>query len=83
MLPVLFGLIAALVFSFIAHAVYGLEGVMTMQWIDFVFRFFIFSGVAVAAILAVWQCLPCRLSKVMRHQKLANMLCENAPCNHY
>lgn len=81
MLAVLFGLVAALAFSFVAYSIYGLEGVMTLAWIDQVFWALIIAGALIGLVNAIWSCLGCRLGKLLFSQKLADYLCNDARCN--
>ncbi|WP_456413936.1 hypothetical protein [Thiolapillus sp.] len=75
MLPILLGLASAMVFSITTYMMYGLEGVMTRDWIDQVFWGLILAGAAIGAANAIWRCLPCRLSKLAHNHRLADLWC--------
>ncbi len=75
MLPILFGLVSAMLFSIITYMMYGLEGVMTRDWIDQAFWGFILTGVAIGMVNAIWRCLPCRLSKLAHNERLTDIWC--------
>jgi len=75
MLPILFGLASAMIFSIITYMMYGLEGVMLRDWIDQVFWGLILIGVAIGVANALWRCLPCQLSKFIHNDKLADTWC--------
>ncbi len=80
MLATLIGLVAAMIFSFATYMIYGLEGVMTQQWIDTVFWALIATGVAVGVINAIWRCLACEISKRLHSRTLADWTCSS--CRH-
>ena len=77
MLPVLIGLIAAMIFSIVTYMIYGLKGIMMRDWIDQVFWAMIFSGLAIGFITSVGRCLPCRLSKLIHREKLISTFCNS------
>lgn len=80
MLAILTGLVAAMIFSFTTYMIYGLEGVMTLTWIDQVFWALILAGLAVGAINAVWRCFSCQVAKRLHSEKLSDLLCGS--CKH-
>ncbi len=80
MLATLVGLVAALIFSFATYAVYGLEGVMTRQWIDQVFWAIIASGILLGIVNAVWRCLPCEIGKKLHSRFIIDLTCSS--CKH-
>ncbi|HHH13401.1 MAG TPA: hypothetical protein ENJ98_04125 [Thiolapillus brandeum] len=80
MLATLIGLVAAMIFSFATYMIYGLEGVMTQQWIDQVFWALILAGVAVGIVNSIWRCLACEISKRLHNQTLTDWTCSS--CRH-
>ncbi|WP_457675174.1 hypothetical protein [Thiolapillus sp.] len=80
MIPTLFGLVAAMIFSIVTYMIYGLEGVMLRDWIDQVFLGLIFTGMAIGVANAIWRCLPCQLSKLAHSEKLSDIWCNS--CGH-
>jgi hypothetical protein len=80
MLATLIGLVAAMIFSFAAYMIYGLEGVMTQQWVDVVFWAIIATGVILGIVNAVWRCLACEISKQLHSKTLIDWTC--ASCRH-
>ncbi len=79
MIPILIGLMSALIFSIVTYMMYGLEGVMLRDWIDQVFIGMISVGVVIGVINAIWHCLPCQLSKILHSSKLTDTWC--GTCN--
>ncbi|HIE54873.1 MAG TPA: hypothetical protein EYP90_06790 [Chromatiaceae bacterium] len=77
MLSTLIGLIAAMIFSFATYMIYGLEGVMTQQWIDQVFWSLIIAGVAIGIVHALWRCLPCEIGKRLHSKFLTDLTCNH------
>lgn len=63
MLPILLGLILAMLFGMMSFFVYGLEGLINYPWIDTVFWVLILTGTAITLINEVGQCLACKLKK--------------------
>ena len=80
MLSILTGLAIAVIFSFVAHGIYGLEGVMTLQWIDQVFWVIIGAGFVIGAINTLWQCIPCKMGKMAHSKTFINIFCGS--CKH-
>ncbi len=80
MIPTLFGLVAAMIFSIVTYMIYGLEGVMLRDWIDQVFLAMIFTGMAIGMANAIWRCLPCQLSRLTHSKKLSDAWCSS--CGH-
>ena len=68
MLPILLGLILAMVFGLMSFVVYGLEGLTEYAWVDTVFWSLILTGVFISLINELGQCIAC---KVHRWFKLA------------
>lgn len=75
MIPILVGLVSALLFSIITYMMYGLESVMLRDWIDQVFWALILTGMAIGVVNAMWRCLPCQLSKLAHNTKLIESWC--------
>ncbi|WP_039960172.1 hypothetical protein, partial [endosymbiont of Riftia pachyptila] len=61
MLPILFGLIAAMVFGLVGYFTYGLDGIINHTWFNQVFWLLIVVGAAISLLDEVNRCLPCRL----------------------
>ncbi len=80
MLATLIGLVAAMIFSFVTYMIYGLEGVMTLQWIDQVFWALILTGITIGIVNVIWRCLPCEISKRLHSEFLTNLTCSS--CKH-
>lgn len=75
MIPILFGLVSAMIFSIVTYMLYGLEGVMLRDWIDQVFWGLILAGAVIGVANAIWRCLPCQLSKLIHSDKLTATWC--------
>lgn len=75
MIPILVGLVSAMIFSIVTYMMYGLEGVMLRDWIDQVFWALIVTGIAIGVVNAIWRCLPCQLSKLTHNAKLTDTWC--------
>jgi hypothetical protein len=80
MLPVLFGLIAAMLFGLASYLTYGLEGLAHYAWIDTVFWSLILTGVVVTLAGELNQCLPCKLKLRFKNNNWLETLCERTPC---
>ncbi len=80
MLATLIGLVAAMLFSFVTYMIYGLDGVMTQQWIDQVFWALIATGVVVGVVNSIWRCLACEISKHLHSKTLIDWTCSS--CRH-
>ncbi|MCU7851689.1 MAG: hypothetical protein KZQ80_05685 [Candidatus Thiodiazotropha sp. (ex Monitilora ramsayi)] len=77
MLPILSGLILAMLFGLMSFAVYGLEGLTEYAWIDTVFWSLILTGASITLINEVGQCMLCRVRhwlKIARLEKFCNQL---------
>ena len=66
MLPILLGLILAMLFGLMSFMVYGLEGLIEYAWIDTVFWSLILTGTSITLLNEVGQCLACRLRNWLR-----------------
>jgi hypothetical protein len=79
MLPILMGLILAMLFGLMSFAVYGLEGLTEYAWIDTVFWSLILTGIGISLINEMGRCLACRVRALL---KLASLdeYCAEAPC---
>ncbi len=75
MLSILISLVAAMIFSFATYAIYGLQGVMTLQWIDTVFWAIIATGFIIGGINTLWQCLPCKVGKLIHSSRFTDTFC--------
>jgi hypothetical protein len=82
MFPVLFSLIAAMLFGLLAHGMYGTEGVIQHTWIDMVFWGLIGAGAGVSLINAFGPCLPCVVSRALDAQRLSRRWCRAPQCSH-
>ncbi|MFM1891629.1 MAG: hypothetical protein RLZ44_706 [Pseudomonadota bacterium] len=82
MFPVLFSLIAAMLFALLALGMYGTEGVIEHSWIDMVFWGLIGAGAGVSLINAFGPCLPCVLSRTLDWRWLARWWCRASRCSH-
>ncbi len=80
MLPILLGLIMAMLFGMMSFMVYGLEGLTQYAWIDTVFWSLIITGACITLINEVGQCLACRLNNLIRLSRLETY-CTELPCN--
>ncbi|MCU7796372.1 MAG: hypothetical protein KZQ75_04495 [Candidatus Thiodiazotropha sp. (ex Myrtea spinifera)] len=77
MLPILSGLILAMLFGLMSFAVYGLEGLTEYAWIDTVFWSLLLTGTAITLINEVGQCILCRVRhwiKIARLEKFCTQL---------
>ncbi|HEC07090.1 MAG TPA: hypothetical protein ENJ12_09570 [Thiolapillus brandeum] len=75
MIPILLGLVSAMIFSIVTYMMYGLEGVMLRDWIDQVFWALILAGFAIGVINAIWRCFPCLLSRLTHSARLTETWC--------
>ena len=80
MLPILLGLILAMLFGMMSFMVYGLEGLTQYAWIDTVFWSLIITGACITLINEVGQCLACRLNNLIRLSRL-EAYCTELLCN--
>ncbi|MEW8692558.1 MAG: hypothetical protein AB2535_15945, partial [Candidatus Thiodiazotropha endolucinida] len=60
MLPILLGLVIAMLFGLMSFLIYGLDGLVNYTWIDTVFWMLIAIGALITLINEVGQCLACR-----------------------
>ncbi len=79
MLPILLGLILAMLFGLMSFSVYGLEGLTEYAWIDTVFWSLILTGVAISLLNELGRCLTCRISRWFRISQLDHF-CAETPC---
>lgn len=61
MLPILLGLVFAMLFGLMSFMVYGLEGLSQCGWIDTVFWSLVMTGAGISLINELGQCIVCRL----------------------
>jgi hypothetical protein len=66
MLPILLGLIFAMLFGLFSFMVYGLEGLTQYGWIDTVFWTLILTGTGITLINEVGQCIACRIGNLLK-----------------
>ncbi|MCU7844425.1 MAG: hypothetical protein KZQ93_11365 [Candidatus Thiodiazotropha sp. (ex Monitilora ramsayi)] len=79
MLPILLGLILAMLFGLMSFAVYGLEGLTEYAWIDTVFWSLILTGASITLINEVGRCLACRIRRWLRLSRFEEH-CTRTPC---
>lgn len=79
MLPILLGLILAMLFGLMSYLVYGLEGLTQYAWIDTVFWSLILTGASITLINEVGQCLACRLRKWLKSNRF-EAFCSDSTC---
>lgn len=65
MLPILLGLVLAMLFGLMSFLVYGLEGLVNYPWVDAVFWGLIVTGAAITLINQAGQCLACKFQKLV------------------
>jgi hypothetical protein len=80
MLPILLGLILAMLFGLISFMVYGLEGLSEYAWIDTVFWSLILTGACISLINEVGQCFACRIHNRLKLNRLESF-CSELPCS--
>lgn len=78
MLPVLIGLIAAMLFGIASFMVYGLNGLLEYKWIEMTFWVLIGTGSLISAISSLE--LHCLLCKFFQRFKALKSLCRSLPC---
>ncbi len=66
MLPILLGLIFAMLFGLISFMVYGLEGLTQYGWIDTIFWTLILTGAGITLINEVGQCIACHIGNRLK-----------------
>lgn len=79
MLPILLGLILAMLFGLMSFAVYGFEGLTEYGWIDTIFWSLILTGASITLINEVGQCIVCRLSRWFKFAGF-HRFCTQSPC---
>jgi hypothetical protein len=79
MLPILLGLVLAMLFGLMSFLVYGLEGLVNYPWIDTVFWGLIATGALVTLINEAGQCLVCRLNRLFSIRQLEGF-CNDLAC---
>ncbi|MES9992988.1 MAG: hypothetical protein ABW098_13600 [Candidatus Thiodiazotropha sp.] len=79
MLPILLGLVVAMLFGLMAFFVYGLDGLINYPWIDAVFWALIASGALITFINETGQCLACKLSQRLPLQQFQRY-CNDLAC---
>ena len=79
MLPILLGLILAMLFGLISFLVYGLDGLINYPWIDTVFWGLIVTGAAITLINEAGQCLLCRMKKIFPMRQF-DRFCNDLAC---
>lgn len=79
MLPILLGLILAMLFGLMSFAVYGLESLTKYAWIDTVFWSLILTGASITLINEVGRCLACRIRQWLRLPSFKEH-CTRTPC---
>lgn len=79
MLPILLGLILAMLFGLMSFMVYGLEGLTQYAWIDTVFWSLILTGASISLINEVGQCIACRIRQRF-NLNLFEVFCSESDC---
>ncbi|MBV2111207.1 MAG: hypothetical protein B6D72_05800 [gamma proteobacterium symbiont of Ctena orbiculata] len=79
MLPILLGLVLAMLFGLMSFFVYGLEGLISYPWIDAVFWALIAVGALITLINEIGQCLACRFKHLVSND-LFNRYCNQLAC---
>ena len=80
MLPILLGLILAMLFGLMSFMVYGLEGLAQYAWIDTVFWSLILTGASITLINEVGQCIACRI-RARFNLNLFETFCTETKCS--
>ena len=80
MLPILLGLILAMLFGLMSFAVYGFEGLTQYAWIDTVFWSLILTGASITLINEVGRCIACRIRRWFNLARFETF-CTEVPCN--
>ncbi|MES9922616.1 MAG: hypothetical protein ABW152_00865 [Candidatus Thiodiazotropha endolucinida] len=81
MLPILLGLVIAMLFGLMSFFIYGLDGLVNYSWIDTVFWTLIAIGALITLINEVGQCLACRLKQLISNRRF-NRYCSDLACAH-
>ncbi|MEW8508593.1 MAG: hypothetical protein AB2598_18020 [Candidatus Thiodiazotropha sp.] len=79
MLPILLGLVIAMLFGLMSFFVYGLDGLIDYSWIDTVFWVLIATGALITLINEVGQCLACRVNRLIPLQQVERY-CNDLAC---
>jgi len=82
MLPILLGLVLAMMFGLMSFMVYGLEGLTQYAWIDTVFWSLILTGASITLINEVGQCIACRLRRLLNVSRF-EAFCTETPCRKF
>lgn len=77
MIPMIIGVILAVVFRTVAVGLFGADGIVT----QIVFWSLIAGGASFWLIRWAWRCLPCEAIQSPHHPKWMERLCHNVPCN--
>lgn len=80
MLPILLGLIMAMLFGLMSYMVYGLEGLTQYAWIDTVFWSLIITGIMISLINELGQCLACRIQRWLKITRFES-ICSDSACD--
>ncbi|MBW9266342.1 MAG: hypothetical protein K1563_01240 [Candidatus Thiodiazotropha sp. (ex. Lucinisca nassula)] len=81
MLPILLGLVIAMLFGLMSFFIYGLDGLVNYTWIDTVFWTLIAIGALITLINEVGQCLACRFKQLFSNRRF-NRYCSDLACAH-
>ncbi|MES9826050.1 MAG: hypothetical protein ABW127_16630 [Candidatus Thiodiazotropha endolucinida] len=81
MLPILLGLVIAMLFGLMSFLIYGLDGLVNYTWIDTVFWMLIAIGALITLINEVGQCLACRFKQLISNRRF-NRYCSDLACAH-
>ncbi|MCG8022597.1 MAG: hypothetical protein JAZ02_01230 [Candidatus Thiodiazotropha endolucinida] len=81
MLPILLGLVIAMLFDLMSFFIYGLDGLVSYTWIDTVFWTLIAIGALITLINEVGQCLACRFKQLISNRRF-NRFCSDLACAH-
>jgi hypothetical protein len=79
MLPILLGLVLAMLFGLMSFFVYGLEGLINYPWIDTVFWTLIAVGALITLINETGQCLACRFKQLVPNKRF-DRYCSELAC---
>ncbi|MEW8027758.1 MAG: hypothetical protein AB2792_03325 [Candidatus Thiodiazotropha sp.] len=79
MLPILLGLVIAMLFGLMSFFVYGLDGLVNYQWIDAVFWALIATGALITLINEAGQCLACRFRYLVPNRQF-DRYCSDLAC---
>jgi hypothetical protein len=79
MLPILLGLVLAMLFGLMSFLVYGLDGLVNHPWVDAVFWGLIVTGAFITLINEVGQCLLCKINQLLSFDQLSRF-CNDLTC---